>query len=997
MQSVTFALAGLCLLASAAAGQSSASFGEVIALSGTPADIVLDEARERLYLVSTPGNRVDVYDYRNKVLAGWIDVGQAPLGAAMSMDGAFLYVANHDSSTLSVIDLNAPPFGAVSATASLPAKPQGVAAGFDGRVLICTDGSGTGNTSNTLLLFDARQETAYQVLTVPFPLPPATPPTLQPLVATVNPLLRSTSLYNGRLQRTPDGKFIVGVSSITNNTSTVVYVYEVASASVLRIRTVVGQSSTMSMSPDGATFMAGFTLYDINTLNAIGQQSTANAPFAMTSTFAATFNVGGSVFAPGGGTLYSAFNTAALTNPPPSPTASTLLISDPRSLAIRMGINLPESILSKMVMTADGNNIWALSSSGVLYLPISTLYDYPILMPESTVVFLAQDDCHPGVAKVTLKISNIGGGTLTFAVPQTIPGGTAALVVTAASGVAPSTVTFTMDPGRSGVIRTPGTNLYTGGGTNNAGTAVNLQLVSPNAINVPPTIRVYMNYRDTSMRGIVYPVATVPNSGGAGAAAFPGGGAGGAAAAQAYEGLHDIVLDEARKRVYITNAGYNRIEVFDTEKLRFLDPIPVGQLPHQMAMGLDGYTLYVATTGGESVQIVDLDLQQVVGSIAFPPVPRAGNAAITFVRGMAMGLSGLQLVTSNGNLWRVVNDQALPRIGTSITGVTAAGAQTPIAGPVQTMIASADGQNGILLGGNGTAYLYDGLLDSYTASRQLFTNPIIGYYGPLAVAPEADFLLANGLVLNQSLTVIGGAASPGQLTITPPMPGGPGQPGGGPAIGVSSTGLRNIATTAAMSENLFVRMSTPVRNNLTAATNDDVHTILEAVDTRSGAGALAARMPDNPVLSQFGTVRTNLPPRAMVIDSQGIAYALTLSGLSVVPLTPANSTTQPRLAPTRPVVNSADGTTSFRPGSFITVSGANLASTAAADTLPPPDVLGGSCVLINDVAIPLLSTSAGQIAAQVPANARTGLGVLQVRSLATAQQSARITINIQRP
>src|SRR5262249_3091346 len=153
------------------------------------------------------------------------------------------------------------------------------------------------------------------------------------------------------------------------------------------------------------------------------------------------------------------------------------------------------------------------------------------------------------------------------------------------------------------------------------------------------------------------------------------------------------------------------------------------------------------------------------------------------------------------------------------------GAQTPIAGPVQTMLGSGDGRYGILLGGTGTAYLYDGLLDAYTASRQLFTNPIIGYYGPLGLAPEGDFLLANGLVLNQSLTVIGGAASPGQLTVTPPM--GPGGFGG--AVGVTSTGLRNIANTATVSENLFVRMSTPVRNNLTAATNDDVHTVLEAI------------------------------------------------------------------------------------------------------------------------------------------------------------------------
>jgi hypothetical protein len=487
-----------------------------------------------------------------------------------------------------------------------------------------------------------------------------------------------------------------------------------------------------------------------------------------------------------------------------------------------------------------------------------------------------------------------------------------------------------------------------------------------------------MNYRNSSMRGIIYPVPTVPNS-----------------TAAAYEGLHDILLDEARNRIYITNSGYNRIEVFDTQKRAFLAPIPAGQLPHQMALGLDGSTLYVTTTGGESIMILDLNLQQPVGTITFPPIPRAGNAAVTFVRGMALGLSGPQLVMSNGNLWKVVNNQALPRVGTPITGVNANGAQIPIAGPTQTMMGTPDGRYAILLGGNGTAYLYDGLADAYTAARQLFTNPIIGFYGPLGAAEEGRFLTANGLVLNQSLTAIGGAASPGQVTITPPMPGQ--FPGQFPMPTVTSTGLRNVAASAPIDDTLFVRMTTPVRNNLTAATNDDIHTTLEAVDTRTGAMAMAARMPENPVLSLFGTARTNIPPRQVVVDSKGTVYALTVSGLSVVPLTPATSANQPAIARADGIVNSADGSPNFQPGSFVYINGTNLASSATADSLPPPTVLGGSCVLISDVAIPLLETSPGRIVAQIPDNARAGLNVFQVRSLAMAQQSSRIVVTIQKP
>ena len=90
----------------------------------------------------------------------------------------------------------------------------------------------------------------------------------------------------------------------------------------------------------------------------------------------------------------------------------------------------------------------------------------------------------------------------------------------------------------------------------------------------------------------------------------------------------------------------------------------------------------------------------------------------------------------------------------------------------------------------------------------------------------------------------------------------------------------------------------------------------------------------------------------MVVDSQGTVYAITVSGLSVVPLTPAGAATQPQISASG-VVNANDGTANFTPGSFININGANLASFATATTLPPPTVLGGSCVLFDGVAIPL--------------------------------------------
>jgi len=925
-----------------------ATFGDVVSLGGTPSDIVLDEGRGKLYAVNSSSNRIDVYDYLNRQVNGSINVGSRPLAAAMSMDGNLLYVTNNGSSTVSVVDLNS---RGVVQTVTVPAKPEGIEVGADGRAVICTQGTG-GTTQNVLYILDRAQPLNQQLQAVPFSPPPPTPTGLPAVQA------RPTTTFRGKLQRTPDGNFIVGVSVINNNAQTVAYVYETSSGTVLSSRSVTGQSTTLSMSPDGSKFMAGFTMYDTATLAVIGQTTTANAPFPMTA-INATTNVGGSVFSPDGATIYSAFNVAPVTPIASRPQASTLLISDGTNLGIRLGIKLPQSIVAKMVLTADGSNAWGLSESGLLHLPLSTLFDYPILMPETTTVLLAQDDCNRGLAQSSIRINNIGKGTLTFAVPDT----GAALEARAVSGKAPADVVFTMDPGRSGVTRQAGTNLYTGTATNQ-GIAASVNLVSADAINVPNTIRVFMNYRQSDQRGVIYPVPTVPYVNPASIAAVN----------PNTEGLQDLVLDEPRGKLYITNAGYNRIEVFDLKKLQFTDPIVVGQLPHQMAMSLDGSTLYVADTGGESISVVDLDSAKKVSSIGMPPIPRAGNTTnIAHVSTLAVGLSGLQFVFSAsaagslGSQWEVIGGKPVLRQPDSVAVNPNNTAQNTIVAP-QQMVATPGGENIILLGGTGTVYLYDGLSNAYTASRQLFNNPITGYYGVLAAAPGGAYYVANGAVLTSTIT---------QNILDP--------------------GQRNVAAVAAIDQNTFVRLTTPSRTAINVTPRDDTRTLLEMFDIQGGGESLIGPIAENTISQVFGTQRNNLPPRQAVVDSQGNVYAVTISGLTVIPLTPANQSTRPQIATgPRAIVNSNDGTPNIKPGTFITVNGSNLAAAATAGQLPVPTVLGGSCVVFDNIALPLLQTSTGQISAQLPTTVRSGSNVVQVRSLATGQASDPVVVNVQR-
>src|SRR5271157_3728604 len=250
----------LSLVVSAAQAQQStgATFGDVIQLQGgTPSDIVLDQTRQLLYLVSNSTSQVIVVDYTTGIVVNHIAVGKSPVGGAISMDGNFLYVTSGATPTqtasgsplLNVIDLSQ---NRVVQSVVLPSIPQGVEVGNDGRALVSMLGTGvvSGIPQGTLAVFDRTLNTGQQLLPVTVPALPTTP---APLPATT--LTRPTKIFTGSLLRTPEGQFIVGVITPTAS-STYIFVYEVASGVVLRNRTVSGASTVLAMAPDGSRFMA---------------------------------------------------------------------------------------------------------------------------------------------------------------------------------------------------------------------------------------------------------------------------------------------------------------------------------------------------------------------------------------------------------------------------------------------------------------------------------------------------------------------------------------------------------------------------------------------------------------------------------------------------------------------------------------------------------------------------------------------------------------------
>lgn len=988
MRSLAILLTSLALVPSLGRA---ATFGTVTPVVGGVVDIVLDAPRQRLYLVGVP-DKVIVYSIAQRRVLSEIRTDSLPLAAAMSRDGKTLYVSAHNASSLNIIDLES--LG-VTGRVTLPARPEGVAVGGDGQVLITTIGTGQNNAFNVLLRYNpaATESNALSSVTVAPP-PPASPV----LPAPQGQILRAVRSF---LVPTPDGQTIIGVN-IPNATQRSVFVYEVASGAVLRSRTVANLSSVLSVAADGRRFMAGLTLFDTASLEVLAQQNLANSPYPIpnNTNFNLQQNQGGSVFSPDGSTLYSAFNVAPTQNPPARANTSQLMLNDPENLLIRSGIQLPENLSGKIVITPDSQNMFAISESGFLTIPIGTLNQQPLVSLSATSALVANDQCGAvgDLRTTTVQARNEGRGTLGAVTAQPLQQGNVIPGLGGAGGPGGGIVIPIPGPGGGGIIIPigggPGGGAIPGqpgggGGQQPGGaataTAPVLQqrpagaagtdfvftfnqanrnavgtvnpfhdyvIQSPNAVNIPAQVRVFQNNRDSDARGQIVPMQV---------------------GISASEGLTDLVYDPQRQRLYITNSGLNRLEVFDIRQQRLLAPIKVGQLPRSMALSLDGSLLYVANSGGESLSIVDLDRRETVGRLRFPPLPFNSGTALVLPSQVVMTLAGPLVVANNGTIWRAVGDELVPRrLEPEIFGTA-----TTIGGP-RSMAATPNGEFAIIFStANGTAYLYSALDDRFVQSRQIATpQQLTSYVGAIAAGPRGAYYIINNIVLNSALSPTNSA------TVT---------------IGTASTTLP-VASVTPLGASTFARFTQQART----AANQPLTTpgTVEIVDVNTGVVSRRANSLEGPATIPVGNQRVAIDSRLMAVDATGtVSYVVTSSGISIIPLdTPAVAD---RPTPNQGgIVSATSLLPSFAPGSWVSIYGRNLGQADAARGLPYPTVLGGVCVTLNNSPIPLAVTSAGQINALIPSDlsVTAAAGVTQSlvirsldRRLSSVAQNIRIT------
>ena len=991
-------LVAYSLLVLSAVRAPAANFGTLVPIVGQFSDVAYDERRDVVYLANYALNRVDVYSVAQRRIVNSINTGPQPDSLTLSTDRQTLWVASQQASALYAINLNT---SAPAGEYPLQVRPDAITTGSDGKVLVYG--------SSGLMRFDPVAKELTQLVITPPPVrAPGTVPAQSPL----------PQGFRAALTASQDGKVIVGigVDGTGNAPPMRLFVYEVASGTVLRSRDVSGLSSILSIAPDGSRFMAGPFLFDTNTLTILGRTG-----------YLPPNNVqltGGSVFSADGNYVFASFATQTPihplnTNQPAfagttaqggtAATRGVLQVLNGWNLTPQLGLRLPESPTSIIIRSRDGQNLFALSASGLLVIPVGQLDRSPILDVDSTSVVLTADVCSRAVVTAAVQVRNAGAGRATFSAVAS--GATnAALTIRQTSSVAPATLQITFDSRRAN-LNALGTGQYS------------IVLSSPEAVNVEPAIVVNLNFRDVDQRGSIVPI----------------------------DGLGtDMLLDEARQRLYVANFLRDRVDVFSLAERRFLAPIAVGSQPMSMAQ-VSATTLVVANSGAEFISVVDLEAMQEVDRIMMAPVPL--NATPQFPRSIAVSPSAILFTTmaigqpgqapGNGNVWQLslATRNAFPRrnlgenVANSINGRN-------------LLIAPANGSAIVLADASGTLRYYDPGADTFAITR---AGAIGGYRGTAAAAADGSYYVFDNTVFNSVLTQRGSIAPSGVTAAQ------------AASLGVAAAGNMALRVQAATSQitverlQLFDSSSLQQRDEVrlaeiamditpgsTSAPTAQVPpgtviiimptptptpapgggttptpgggTPVQPPETRPGAGgetpiqqpgtggiitggttttstALPRIWPPASITRLFGAQgQTQLFRTGVVADSQNNVYMLTVSGLSVVSTTQA-SRTVPSFS-SAGVVNGASFKGPVAPGSIVSIFGANLGATESARQLPLPTMLGGVCVTANQTSVPLFYTSPTQINAQLPAELATGRVTLTVRSRDTARVSSSVAVQV---
>lgn len=377
--------------------------------------------------------------------------------------------------------------------------------------------------------------------------------------------------------------------------------------------------------------------------------------------------------------------------------------------------------------------------------------------------------------------------------------------------------------------------------------------------------------------------------------------------------LVDILPDPFRDRIFVLRQDTNEVLVFDAQSYKQVAALRTGNTPTQMAITFDRRYLLVGHDDSQYVGVIDIETLQP----SLPPIRTPGGH---YPRSVAA--SGKAILTAN----RVAGPvHTIDRVDMAVRTAT----ELPSLGVYKNeidintvLVASPNGSSILAAQKDGNVLLYNANADTFTISRKDAEKD--GLKGAYAASSYDQFVVGNRL-MNASLVTTAFLET-----------------GTGETSGFAFVDQFGFRTTAPSS-------SAPG--------------VIQRVDTQSGRGLRATRMTEAPLLGTegFPFSRTLAP-----LYNRNLIVSLTTSGFTVVPWDYDASVAPPKISG---VVNAADYTTPVAPGGLVTIFGDQLSPTnEATSEVPLPTALGGSCLTVNGVGMPVLFVSPKQVNAQLPFN-----------------------------
>ncbi len=695
------------------------SVGDIIPLGGHINEVALDEARGVLYAGNFSAGTVEVVSLAtNQVTARYTTApsGAATTGMALSPNKKWIVATSISAESgvpqfrgLTRINLNDP---TDRLSIAMGDKPLAVAFGSDNVALIITNAG--------LLLFDPETGQFRELLALG-----ETCPTCAELPVNVTDhlprevnLASATSSLDGRwifgqtdafvfsyLARPPVGQLLVRPNSAAQGGAPA----STTDGYGALVRPLVFEG--VSGSADGSVFMAGQMLFN-RQLHVL-----ADSPIVPEDATNTDF-IGGNGFDPDPdyNTAYFAFVVpdGQPGSGPDHPINNILYVMDADNLHVRQQLRTAEQITGRIVVTSGGGDLYAVSESGLLHIPMGQLNKYPLLEVNAADRFVTfeVDACErgEGVTK-TIHLENPAGGPpaqFSLSSMLTNSGQRPAIRFQPSTGTTPADVKVTIDVGALGPVQ--------------GATTIPI-LISTDAVNIPQPAYVVANIQAVDQRGTLLPAAGR---------------------------FMEVVGDPYRDRFYAIDQDNFEIVVYDSTDNRVIGRLRTGNTPTEGAVSRSGERLFVANSYSEGMTVVNLNDLTVEG-MEFLPWQTLGEGHYPFsvttdnANRMVIGVrrSPAGGIGTCGEPGRV---DFMHAISMAVTSLDTFGVVTNCYGAIPAVTSTPDGSKVLFAQSDGYMQVFSTTDDEIIFTRQQFAGSLQG-----TVGAGPDYFIVENNIMNSSL------------------------------------------------------------------------------------------------------------------------------------------------------------------------------------------------------------------------------------------------------